>query len=184
MAAGICATGGPRSDGKAFEQRADCIVQEYGGFSPVPGVTVNGKLTLGENAADNGGFWLAFMALMDRLSGHPLRTVGWLTPQQQFFLGFCAVMVWIGHTGSRGCAGEDGPTLSGRVSREWHGPEYAGVLLGVESQGGRRDGFGQGLPDLVRCTSISRRPKGDRTLTTGARCRGSRRWSRTDLRGR
>jgi len=56
------------SDTKAFETRADCIAQEYGTFSPVPGVTLNGKLTLGENAADNGGIHLAYMALMDSLA--------------------------------------------------------------------------------------------------------------------
>jgi putative endopeptidase len=82
------------SDGKAFEKRADCIVQEYKGFIPVPGVHLNGKLTLGENAADNGGLRLAFMALMDRMAGHPMETVAGYTPQQQFFLGFA--QLWCG----------------------------------------------------------------------------------------
>ena len=82
------------SDGKAFEQRADCIVKEYGGFSPVPGVTLNAKLTLGENAADNGGLRLSFMALMDKMSGHPLTKTDGYTPQQQFFLGFA--QLWCG----------------------------------------------------------------------------------------
>ncbi len=81
-------------DGKAFDQRADCIVQEYGSFSPVAGVHLNGKLTLGENAADNGGLRLAFMALMDKLAGHPLEKVDGYTPQQQFFLGFA--QLWCG----------------------------------------------------------------------------------------
>jgi predicted metalloendopeptidase len=78
-------------DGKNFDQRADCVVQEYGGFSPVPGVKLNGKLTLGENAADNGGVRLAFMAMMDRLAGHPMTQVDGYTPQQQFFLGYAQV---------------------------------------------------------------------------------------------
>jgi endothelin-converting enzyme/putative endopeptidase len=82
------------SDGKAFEARADCIVKEYGGFSPVPGVTLNGKLTLGENAADNGGIRLAFMAMMDSLAGHPLTKIDGFTPQQQFFLGYA--QLWCG----------------------------------------------------------------------------------------
>jgi endothelin-converting enzyme/putative endopeptidase len=81
-------------DGKAFEKRADCIVQEYAGFSPVEGIHLNGKLTLGENAADNGGLRLAFMALMDRLAGHPLEKADGFTPQQQFFLGFA--QLWCG----------------------------------------------------------------------------------------
>jgi putative endopeptidase len=75
-------------DGKAFDKRADCVVQEYNGFSPIPGVHLIGKLTLGENAADNGGIRLAFRALMDRLAGHPLEKVDGYTAEQQFFLGF------------------------------------------------------------------------------------------------
>jgi putative endopeptidase len=81
-------------DGKAFDQRADCIAKEYGSFSPVPGATLNGKLTLGENAADNGGLRLSFMALMDRLAGHPLSKRDEFTPQQQFFLGYA--QLWCG----------------------------------------------------------------------------------------
>ena len=82
------------ADAKAFEKRADCVVQEYGGFSPVTGVHLNGKLTLGENAADNGGLRLAFMAMMDRLAGHPMEKVDGYTPQQQFFLGYA--QLWCG----------------------------------------------------------------------------------------
>jgi predicted metalloendopeptidase len=78
-------------DAKAFESRADCIASEYGNFSPVEGVKLNGKLTLGENSADNGGIRLAYMVLMDRLAvstGQPLATKDGFTPQQQFFLGY------------------------------------------------------------------------------------------------
>jgi predicted metalloendopeptidase len=78
-------------DAKAFESRADCIASEYGNFSPLEGVKLNGKLTLGENSADNGGIRLAYMVLMDRLAvstGRPLETKDGFTPQQQFFLGY------------------------------------------------------------------------------------------------
>lgn len=78
-------------DARAFETRADCVAKEYGGFSPVPGVNINGKLTLGENAADNGGIRLAYMALMDRLAGKVLPKKDGFTPQQQFFLGYAQI---------------------------------------------------------------------------------------------
>jgi putative endopeptidase len=79
------------ADGKAFEGRADCIAKEYGGFSPVTGVNLNGKLTLGENAADNGGIHLAYLALMDSLSKHTTEKLDGFTPQQEFFLGFAQI---------------------------------------------------------------------------------------------
>ena len=46
-------------DGKHFEEKADCEVKEYSNFVAVDDVKVNGKLTLGENTADNGGLRLA-----------------------------------------------------------------------------------------------------------------------------
>jgi len=78
-------------DAKGFEARADCIANEYGGFSPVADVKLNGKLTLGENAADNGGMHLAYMALMDSLANHVMENKDGFTPQQQFFLGYAQV---------------------------------------------------------------------------------------------
>jgi len=78
-------------DGKAFDARANCIVKEYNGFSPVPDAHVNGKLTLGENAADNGGIHLAYMALMDSLANHMAGKLDGFTPQQQFFLGYAQI---------------------------------------------------------------------------------------------
>ncbi len=79
------------ADGKAFETRADCIAQEYGKFSPTDGVTLNGKLTLGENSADNGGLHLAYLALMDSLAGKVLPKHDGFTPQQEFFLGYAQI---------------------------------------------------------------------------------------------
>ena len=84
------------ADAKAFEQRADCVAKEYSGFSPVPGVHLNGRLTLGENSADNGGIHLAYMALMDTLAGKVLPKKDGFTTEQQFFLGYA--QVWCENT--------------------------------------------------------------------------------------
>ena len=85
-----------QTDAKAFETRADCIAREYSGFSPAPGVKLIGKLTLGENAADNGGIHLAYMALMDTLAGRVLPKKDGFTPQQLLFLGFA--QIWCENT--------------------------------------------------------------------------------------
>ena len=78
-------------DAKKFEAKADCEVKEYGAFT-VPGdVHVNGKLTLGENTADNGGLRLAYMALLENARRKSLnmddKKDGY-TPLQQFFIAF------------------------------------------------------------------------------------------------
>ena len=77
-------------DEKAFKERTDCEVQEYNDFTVSGGEHVNGKLTLGENTADNGGLRIAYMALMDALAKETgaAKTIDGFTPQQRFFLGF------------------------------------------------------------------------------------------------
>jgi endothelin-converting enzyme/putative endopeptidase len=75
-------------DAAEFEKRAECFVKEYSAFTPVDGVHLNGKLTLGENTADNGGVHLAFMALMKSLEGKPRPKIDNFTPQQRFFLAW------------------------------------------------------------------------------------------------
>ncbi len=83
-------------DAAEFEKRAECFIKEYSAFTPVDGVHLNGKLTLGENTADNGGVHLAFMALMKSLDGHPQPKIDGFTPQQRFFLGYG--QVWCQNT--------------------------------------------------------------------------------------
>lgn len=79
-------------DRKAFNERTDCEVKEYGNFEPVPGSKVNGKLTLGENTADNGGIRIAFLALENTLAEQGKKVDGpkmdGFTPAQRFFIAF------------------------------------------------------------------------------------------------
>jgi len=78
-------------DTKKFEGRTDCLVKEYGGFTAVDDVKVNGKLTLGENTADNGGLVLAYMAYLERAKANGVdmaATKDGYTPAQRFYIGF------------------------------------------------------------------------------------------------
>jgi endothelin-converting enzyme/putative endopeptidase len=77
------------SDADAFKERANCIVDEYSGFEATTDVHLNGRLTLGENSADNGGIRLAYMAMMDDLASK-VKVDGY-TPQQRFFLGYAQI---------------------------------------------------------------------------------------------
>lgn len=78
-------------DAAEFEKRAACIEKEYSGFTAVGDVKLNGKLTLGENTADNGGLRIAYMALEDVLDGKPKKPVDGFTPEQRLFLGWAQV---------------------------------------------------------------------------------------------
>ncbi len=79
-----------KKDEEAFTKLASCIDEEYSSFQPLSGVHIRGKLTLGENTADNGGLRLAYMALMDSLAK---RTEGQqqkdgYSTAQRFFIGW------------------------------------------------------------------------------------------------
>ena len=77
------------ADAKAFEERAACFVNEYSSFSPVPGVQLNGKLTLGENTADNGGVRVALMALHNSMPpAEENKKIDGFTQDQRLFLSF------------------------------------------------------------------------------------------------
>jgi putative endopeptidase len=83
-------------DKKKFEEKTACLVNEYSQYTAVDDVKVNGKLTLGENTADNGGLRLAYMALLARTALEPSgvasglkgSATGQYTFEQQFFLGY------------------------------------------------------------------------------------------------
>ncbi|HLK52378.1 MAG TPA: M13 family metallopeptidase, partial [Candidatus Angelobacter sp.] len=78
-------------DGKEFEQRASCVADEYSSFTAVDDLKLNGRLTLGENTADNGGARIALMALHDLMAQakeDPAKKIDGYTPDQRFFLGF------------------------------------------------------------------------------------------------
>ncbi len=78
-------------DVKKFEARTDCLVEEYGKFVAVDDLHVNGKLTLGENTADNGGLLLAYMAYLDRAKQTNVdlaAKVDGYTAPQRFYIAF------------------------------------------------------------------------------------------------
>jgi putative endopeptidase len=99
-------------DGTEFEKRAGCIADEYSNFVAVDDLKLNGKLTLGENTADNGGARIALMALEQMMAGNPAgdaaQTIDGYTPQQRFFIG------------------------AGRAWCEKRRPEYSRMLVSVD----------------------------------------------------
>jgi putative endopeptidase len=80
-----------KEDEDKFNTRADCEVKQYDAIEAVPGVHLNGKLTLGENLADLGGLWLAWIAWLDRAETAHIdmkATTDGYTPDQRFWIAY------------------------------------------------------------------------------------------------
>jgi putative endopeptidase len=120
-------------DGKEFEKRVSCVADEYSNFIAVDDLHLNGRLTLGENTADNGGARIALMALERMIAedktGKEGQSIDGYTPEQRFFLGF------------------------GRVWCEKRRPEYlrTQVTTNPHSPGKYRvDGVVQNMPEFQK----------------------------------
>ncbi len=75
-------------DRAAFKVKADAMVKQYSAYEPVPGYNINGKLTLGENIADNSGLAIAYKAYKISLGGKPSPVIDGLSGEQRVFMGF------------------------------------------------------------------------------------------------
>jgi putative endopeptidase len=120
-------------DGKEFEKRASCVADEYGNFVAVDDKKLNGKLTLGENTADNGGARIALMALLNTIAqdktGKAAQKIDGYTPEQRLFLGF------------------------GRVWCEKRRPEFSRMLVNVDPHSPgryRTNGVVQNMPEFQK----------------------------------
>ena len=80
-----------KKDAKAFEERAQCIVDQYAQYTVVDDIKINSKLTLGEDVADLGGLILGWMAWQTQMASMPQQAApalrDGLTPEQRFFVG-------------------------------------------------------------------------------------------------
>ena len=79
------------ADKANFDKRAKVLVENFSRFEVLPGVKVNGELTLGENIGDNGGLNISFRALQNSMKEHPLEVKDGFTPEQRFFLNWARV---------------------------------------------------------------------------------------------
>ncbi|MDP9171839.1 MAG: M13 family metallopeptidase [Acidobacteriota bacterium] len=75
------------SDAAEFQKRADCVSDEYSQFKVIDDIKINGKLTMGEDVADLGGTFLAYIAWKAANKGKTLPPIDGFTPDQRFFIG-------------------------------------------------------------------------------------------------
>ena len=101
------------ADRKAFEQRAQCVVDQYSGYTIVDDIKINGKLTDGEDLADLGGTLLAYLAWKEDTKNQKLDPIDDLTPDQRFFIGY----------GQSWCTNEREENKRLRATVDPHSPE-------------------------------------------------------------
>ncbi len=94
-AKGVLRTWWSPADVEAFEELTARLADQYDRFEPLPGLRVNGRLTLGENIGDNGGLSVALLAYRLSLGGRPAPVLAGLTGEQRFFLAYA--QVWRTH---------------------------------------------------------------------------------------
>jgi putative endopeptidase len=75
-------------DAKSFEERTQCVVDQYAKYVVVDDIHINSRLTLGEDVADLGGLVLAHIAWLAQTAKQTLESRDGLTPEQRFFVGY------------------------------------------------------------------------------------------------
>jgi len=122
-------------DTRKFVARTDCEVNEYSAFTAVDDVKVNGKLTLGENTADNGGLLLAYMAYMQRAKDDRVDLAAkkdGFTPPQRFYIAFA--QNW--------CQNVRPEAVRSQVLQDPHSPDQFRVDGVIVNQPGFASAFG------------------------------------------
>ena len=82
-------------DKEQFDAQTARLAEQYDAYEVIPGVNVNGKLTLGENIADFGGLTIAYYAYQKSLEGKKTENINGFTPDQRFFIAFG--QIWKGN---------------------------------------------------------------------------------------
>ncbi|APZ95039.1 M13 family metallopeptidase [Fuerstiella marisgermanici] len=78
-------------DEKSFKELTGRLVDQYAGYEALPGKTLNGELTLGENIADLSGMAIAYKAYILSLEGKKAPVIDGHTGPQRFFLGWAQI---------------------------------------------------------------------------------------------
>ncbi|ADW67105.1 M13 family metallopeptidase [Granulicella tundricola] len=105
------------ADAKGFEQRIQCVRDQYAGYVVVDDIHINSKLTSGEDVADLGGTLLAYIAWKKETAGQKLMPINGFTPDQRFFVGMAQ---WA-------CENERPENLRVSAATDPHSPGFARI---------------------------------------------------------
>jgi putative endopeptidase len=78
-------------DAEEYTKRATLLAEQYNAFEPLPGLHVNGELTLGENIGDLTGAVIARRAYALSLGGKPAPTIDGLNADQRYYMGWAQI---------------------------------------------------------------------------------------------
>lgn len=78
-------------DAEAFNKLADQLVAQFDEIIVLGDTHANGRFTLGENIADQGGLRVAFTAYQNSLKGKERKNIDGFTPEQRFYLSYANV---------------------------------------------------------------------------------------------
>jgi putative endopeptidase len=77
-----------KEDSAEYQKRAKVLVEQFNAFEPLPGLHVNGELTLGENIADLTGLVIARQAYLLSLEGAQAPAIDGISADQRFYMGW------------------------------------------------------------------------------------------------
>ena len=101
------------NDRKEFDHRAQCVIDQYSGYTIIDDIKINGKLTNGEDLADLGGTLLAYLAWKEDTKNQKLEPLDGMTPEQRFFVAY----------GQSWCTNEREENKRLRATVDPHSPE-------------------------------------------------------------
>jgi predicted metalloendopeptidase len=119
-------------DREKFSAKTKTLIAQYSAYTPVPGYSVNGALTLGENIGDNSGLAIAYKAYKLSLGGKDGPVIDGLTGDQRLFMGWA--QVW------RGKAREDSTIVL--LKTDPHSPAEVRGNATLRNQPGFYSAFG------------------------------------------
>ncbi|HKX92230.1 MAG TPA: M13 family metallopeptidase [Sphingomicrobium sp.] len=100
------------ADFAKFQQAGEALARQYDAYEALPGLHVNGKLTLGENIADVAGLSAAYDAYKASLNGKAAPVINGLSGDQRFFLAYA--QAWATKMREQ--------TLRNRIATDGHAP--------------------------------------------------------------